>query len=113
HPFRSSRCYTFPQSRPSPPPSFPYTALFRSGVDAESLSILADILREELSDGTTVVMVTHELGPIRDLVSRSITLEAGLVCDTCEDRKSTRLNSSHVKNSYAVLCLKKKSHLDH
>src|SRR5436309_6341087 len=26
----------------------------------------------------------------------------------CEDRKSTRLNSSHVKNSYAVFCLKKK-----
>src|SRR5690606_41701737 len=25
-----------------------------------------------------------------------------------QDRKSTRLNSSHVKNSYAVLCLKKK-----
>src|SRR5690606_40204920 len=24
-----------------------------------------------------------------------------------EDRKSTRLNSSHVKNSYAVFCLKK------
>src|SRR5690606_41630013 len=28
--------------------------------------------------------------------------------DVLEDRKSTRLNSSHVKNSYAVLCLKKK-----
>src|SRR5690606_41578302 len=26
------------------------------------------------------------------------------------DRKSTRLNSSHVKNSYAVFCLKKKKH---
>src|SRR5690606_41279609 len=26
------------------------------------------------------------------------------------DRKSTRLNSSHVKISYAVLCLKKKKH---
>src|SRR5436305_473863 len=25
------------------------------------------------------------------------------------DRKSTRLNSSHVRNSYAVFCLKKKS----
>src|SRR5690349_22809947 len=25
-----------------------------------------------------------------------------------EDRKSTRLNSSHVENSYAVFCLKKK-----
>src|SRR5436309_6364242 len=28
-----------------------------------------------------------------------------------EDRKSTRLNSSHVKISYAVFCLKKKSYL--
>src|SRR5690606_41891971 len=27
-----------------------------------------------------------------------------------EDRKSTRLNSSHVKISYAVFCLKKKNH---
>src|SRR5690606_40273377 len=27
-----------------------------------------------------------------------------------EDRKSTRLNSSHVKISYAVFCLKKKTH---
>src|SRR5207249_9570936 len=26
-----------------------------------------------------------------------------------EDRKSTRLNSSHVSNSYAVFCLKKKT----
>src|SRR5690606_41446905 len=26
--------------------------------------------------------------------------------DALEDRKSTRLNSSHVKNSYAVFCLK-------
>src|SRR5690606_40221328 len=28
--------------------------------------------------------------------------------DTLQDRKSTRLNSSHVKISYAVFCLKKK-----
>src|SRR5690606_41744145 len=27
---------------------------------------------------------------------------------SCRDRKSTRLNSSHVKISYAVFCLKKK-----
>src|SRR5690349_22242938 len=27
------------------------------------------------------------------------------------DRKSTRLNSSHVENSYAVFCLKKKMHI--
>src|SRR5690606_40430381 len=29
-------------------------------------------------------------------------------CLACQDRKSTRLNSSHVKISYAVFCLKKK-----
>src|SRR5690606_42043607 len=31
-----------------------------------------------------------------------------LICNTNKDRKSTRLNSSHVKISYAVFCLKKK-----
>src|SRR5699024_11381413 len=32
-----------------------------------------------------------------------------LVCESCaQDRKSTRLNSSHVSISYAVFCLKKK-----
>src|SRR6266700_4664894 len=31
----------------------------------------------------------------------------------CADRKSTRLNSSHVKISYAVFCLKKKKKLNH
>src|SRR5699024_11308363 len=31
-------------------------------------------------------------------------------CVIAQDRKSTRLNSSHVSISYAVFCLKKKSH---
>src|SRR5690349_24229933 len=30
------------------------------------------------------------------------------LADALEDRKSTRLNSSHVESSYAVFCLKKK-----
>src|SRR6266511_5676449 len=34
--------------------------------------------------------------------------QAALAGDRAEDRKSTRLNSSHVKISYAVFCLKKK-----
>src|SRR5690606_40263608 len=33
----------------------------------------------------------------------------GLVGEPLQDRKSTRLNSSHVKISYAVFCLKKQS----
>src|SRR5437868_12691339 len=34
----------------------------------------------------------------------------GRTFDWARDRKSTRLNSSHVSNSYAVFCLKKKNH---
>src|SRR5690606_33248860 len=34
---------------------------------------------------------------------------SGVIANTPLDRKSTRLNSSHVKNSYAVFCLKKQS----
>src|SRR5437868_12930497 len=34
-------------------------------------------------------------------------------CEIGEDRKSTRLNSSHVSISYAVFCLKKKKKKDH
>src|SRR5690625_5912597 len=34
-------------------------------------------------------------------------------CELCQDRKSTRLNSSHVAISYAVFCLKKKKKKRH
>src|SRR5207249_6931931 len=44
---------------------------------------------------------------------RTITLQGAATCSAAdklrkEDRKSTRLNSSHVSTSYAVFCLKKK-----
>src|SRR5690554_7322311 len=52
---------------------------------------------------------THDLGPPRarhrDLVRRDGRRPRA-------DRKSTRLNSSHVRISYAVFCLKKKSNRD-
>src|SRR5699024_12818320 len=35
--------------------------------------------------------------------------EGSFPARTCSDRKSTRLNSSHVSISYAVFCLKKKN----
>src|SRR5690606_39645714 len=40
--------------------------------------------------------------------STEVLLQARLF-EQRRDRKSTRLNSSHVKNSYAVFCLKKKN----
>src|SRR5690625_6866884 len=58
------------------------------------LKHLADHFRVE-STGRFVEQ--HHLGSHRDAVRR-----------TDQDRKSTRLNSSHVAISYAVFCLKKK-----
>src|SRR5690606_36859074 len=48
---------------------------------------------------------------LRTDISRALTkLRAAGAGETAmEDRKSTRLNSSHVKISYAVFCLKKKT----
>src|SRR5207302_3549157 len=57
---------------------------------------------------------THALHPSLRLLRSTAGVGAGGGCDgtgrLCgvRDRKSTRLNSSHVKISYAVFCLKKK-----
>src|SRR5256885_9000200 len=44
------------------------------------------------------------------MVSSARCPHRGQVIIDCKDRKSTRLNSSHLVISYAVFCLKKKSH---
>src|SRR5690606_41816732 len=89
---------------------FPYTTLFRS-----------------LFDGGGIVGVEHEPARVGD---NSLTAQLDRRCNVGDlldaddklhsgcrsnarygssiDRKSTRLNSSHVKTSYAVFCLKKK-----
>src|SRR5438477_9469672 len=71
--------------RPPRSTLFPYTTLFRSQVGGEA-------------DGHAA-----ELGalPAEGVVG-------GVGEDRHEDRKSTRLNSSHMSISYAVFCLKKK-----
>src|SRR5690242_21855266 len=79
---------------PRPPPSstlFPYTTLFRSRRGVRS------------GDG-------DERLPQRPAARPGP--RAGVPVDAREDRKSTRLNSSHMSISYAVFCLKKKK-LDH
>src|SRR5699024_5616097 len=52
------------------------------------------------SDTLNIVASTSIWGDVAQAVADS--------ADGVEDRKSTRLNSSHVSNSYAVFCLKKK-----
>src|SRR5436305_6627962 len=74
---------------------FPYTTLFRSGVRSGATS-----RRAWLRLVTTIRRSMPEAA--RSPKVRGVSRPAG------PDRKSTRLNSSHVRISYAVFCLKKK-----
>src|SRR5690606_39024439 len=55
-----------------------------------------------------LVVISHDLELLDESITRVIHLDRPGEADVGEDRKSTRLNSSHVKISYAVFCLKKK-----
>src|SRR5438067_9262113 len=77
-----------------PPPRstlFPYTTLFRSRVQR--------LLRRAGAADSRVGAAAARQGGRGDLLGREAAQG---------DRKSTRLNSSHVSISYAVFCLKKK-----
>src|SRR3712207_7745751 len=82
----------------------PYTTLFRSGRD--KLDAVVPVVK---AHGAALIALTiDEVGMAK---TRERKLEVArrihdLVCG--EDRKSTRLNSSHANISYAVFCLKKK-----
>src|SRR5690606_6525184 len=64
----------------------------------------ADLAREDHRVATALVRAERPLPPLEEHL-REVRDEPG---DRARLRKSTRLNSSHVKNSYAVFCLKKK-----
>src|SRR5258705_4621632 len=80
--------------RPPRSTLFPYTTLFRS---------LDHYLRLERPQTSTDALFVSLKGPARG----AHMTPAGLR-DKQRDRKSTRLNSSHLGTSYAVFCLKKK-----
>src|SRR3712207_7595135 len=86
--------------RPPRSTLFPYTTLFRSNARSE-----ADPGSERAPRRLLEVGVVGPAGRavVGDLAEAVCDLVAGP-----EDRKSTRLNSSHANISYAVFCLKKK-----
>src|SRR3712207_7378628 len=81
--------------RPPRSTLFPYTTLFRSDSTPESLVAVRQAMR--LEDGSVYVTAAVDLAK---------AAHAGIAAT--QDRKSTRLNSSHANISYAVFCLKKK-----
>src|SRR5207253_5497021 len=65
-----------------------------------------------------LVFERHALGPRLDGhalfdFDKGVPIKAWTKGEPLEDRKSTRLNSSHVAISYAVFCLKKKKNNKH
>src|SRR5438067_6295818 len=83
---------------------FPYTTLFRSlpfvqqKIGARKLLIYSDASSQ------------HPMNAAELTNSTGKTLDGGPIT-VFEDRKSTRLNFSHVSISYAVFCLKKKKYI--
>src|SRR5205814_2937696 len=96
-----------------PPPRstlFPYTTLFRSTAWAEALAckllIPAGCTGEAGIDAAEGLQVELDGKPLARGEKRSLPI--GVHEAKARDRKSTRLNSSHLGISYAVFCLKKK-----
>ncbi len=50
-----------------------------AGVDLASQEVLATTLREQVSQGATVLLVLHELGPLEPLIDRAVVLRDGCV----------------------------------
>src|SRR5690554_7135819 len=85
--------------RPPRSTLFPYTTLFRSArQDGAPDDVVTELTEAEFHDaaGKALARLGLTYAELEDQARRR------------EDRKSTRLNSSHVRISYAVFCLKKK-----
>src|SRR3712207_7354199 len=84
--------------RPPRSTLFPYTTLFRSA------DVVVGDQDAELEHGLEQV----DLGRLGGLLERQRAGHLERHVGGVQDRKSTRLNSSHANISYAVFCLKKK-----
>src|SRR2546429_1760026 len=97
--------------RPPRSTLLPYTTLFRSSVSdigvasgPLALGLFGLVVLPRLVDRLELPRLLEEV----DRVARRVEL-ARLDAEVREDRKSTRLNSSHGYISYAVFCLKYKN----
>src|SRR3712207_8636812 len=96
--------------RPPRSQLFPYTTLFRS---PDSSRVVDDLASHHLAVAELDLVapdVPHGAGEhrLRGMNPRLDDLVPDRALPPRQDRKSTRLNSSHANISYAVFCLKKK-----
>src|SRR3712207_8029313 len=98
--------------RPPRSTLFPYATLFRS-TDAETKAVLESAAAKLQAAGARVESVDSiepqgQLAVATHAVIMASEVAAFHLGEHGEDRKSTRLNSSHANISYAVFCLKTK-----
>src|SRR5256885_12858821 len=94
--------------RPPRSTLFPYTTLFRSGeIGGSDEEAAAHYIRKFVGK-PVVAYVAGVTAPAGKRMGHAGAIVAG----GKGDRKSTRLNSSHLVISYAVFCLKKKKTSD-
>src|SRR5256885_12310272 len=95
--------------RPPRSTLFPYTTLFRS----EKFGKLLERNIQRLSSRTGESCLRNRQAAKAPRIDKAQLPSRAQFCDRMsmfgEDRKSTRLNSSHLVISYAVFCLKKKT----
>src|SRR5256885_14049253 len=96
--------------RPPRSPFFPYPPLFQSFAPAARLHPQAGLFGLAADDELLALLcLSHDSGLRRAAAAAAATGPAAARTGEPErDRKSTRLNSSHLVISYAVFCLKKK-----
>src|SRR3712207_7843600 len=95
--------------RPPRSTLFPYTTLFRSAALQDAGVRKGDrvgIFLEKTWEAIVAMLAASMAGAV--YVNINPLFKAPQVRYITEDRKSTRLNSSHANISYAVFCLKKK-----
>jgi zinc transport system ATP-binding protein len=66
-----------------------------AGVDLMSQQAFADTLRGVAASGATVLLVAHELGPLRPLIHRTVVLHDGRVVYDGEPRATDGLHPFH------------------
>src|SRR2546430_8231617 len=91
--------------RPPRSTLFPYTTLFRSVICGSMFSGKTEELIRRLKRAKIAKQKVEIFKPMVDRRFHELNIVSH---DANQDRKSTRLNSSHSQISYAVFCLKKK-----
>src|SRR3712207_7887690 len=97
--------------RPPRSTLFPYTTRCRSAnsllIKVNQIGTLTETLAaiELAKRARYTAVVSHRSGETEDTTIADIAVATNAM----QDRKSTRLNSSHANISYAVFCLKKKT----